>query len=41
MGISLQFGREQIKYGHGYSNSLTLSGLGPDMDFSNLDLNMV
>jgi hypothetical protein len=33
MGISLQFGREQIKYGLGYSNSLTLSGLGPDMDF--------
>jgi hypothetical protein len=33
MKLSLQFGREPIKFGHGYGNSMTLSGLGPVMDF--------
>ncbi len=33
MRISVQLGREQLKYGYGYGKSLVLSGLGPDMDF--------
>lgn len=33
MGISFQLGREKLKYGYGYSKSLTLSGDAPDMDF--------
>ena len=33
MNISVQLGREKITYGHGYSNSLMLSGVAPDMDF--------
>ncbi|CAN5617656.1 hypothetical protein BH10BAC5_BH10BAC5_02440 [soil metagenome] len=33
MRIAVQLGREQIKLGYGYGNSLILSGLGPDMDF--------
>ncbi|MDQ3019994.1 MAG: capsule assembly Wzi family protein [Bacteroidota bacterium] len=33
MGISAQLGREKLKYGYGYSKSLTLSGDAPNMDF--------
>jgi len=33
MGISAQLGREQIKYGLGYSDRLALSGNAPNMDF--------
>lgn len=36
MGISAQFGREKVKLGYGYSNSLILSGNAPDMDFLKL-----
>ncbi len=37
--ISVQLGREKIKYGYGYSESLILSGAAPDMDFLKLDFN--
>jgi hypothetical protein len=37
--ISIQLGREKIKYGYGYSESLTLSGMGPDMDFLKFNFN--
>ena len=33
MSLSIQLGREKISYGLGYSNSLMLSGLQPDLDF--------
>lgn len=36
MGISAQFGREKVKLGYGYSNSLIFSGNAPDMDFLKL-----
>lgn len=33
MGLSVQLGREQLKYGVGYSERLALSGDSPDMNF--------
>jgi hypothetical protein len=33
MNLSVQLGREQLKYGVGYSNRLALSGNNPNMDF--------
>lgn len=33
MGLSVQFGREQITMGYGYGSKLELSGDSPDMDF--------
>ncbi|OGU54585.1 MAG: hypothetical protein A2V66_02330 [Ignavibacteria bacterium RBG_13_36_8] len=33
MHLSIQLGREQIKYGYGYGSRLVLSGDNPDMDF--------
>lgn len=33
MGISFQIGREQLKYGVGYSSRLALSGDAPNLDF--------
>jgi Capsule assembly protein Wzi len=33
MDIFAQLGREKLKYGYGYSKSLTLSGDAPNMDF--------
>jgi hypothetical protein len=36
MRISGQFGREEVKLGYGYSNSLVLSGNAPDLDFLRL-----
>ena len=33
MGISFQVGREQLKYGVGYSSRLALSGKAPNLDF--------
>lgn len=37
MNISAQLGREKLKYGLGYSKSLSLSGDAPDMDFLKLN----
>lgn len=39
MGISAQLGREKLKYGLGYSKSLSLSGDAPDMDFMKFSFN--
>lgn len=33
MKISLQFGREQLKFGYGYSSKFIISGDNPNMDF--------
>jgi len=38
MAISVQLGREHTTYGLGYSNSLMLSGVTPDMDFLKFDM---
>ena len=39
MDLSVQLGREKLKYGLGYSKSLTLSGETPNMDFLKFNLN--
>ncbi|MEO6696083.1 MAG: capsule assembly Wzi family protein [Ignavibacteria bacterium] len=39
MDLSVQLGREKIKYGLGYSGSLVLSGDAPNMDFLKFNLN--
>jgi len=39
MDLSVQLGREKLKYGFGYSKSLTLSGETPNMDFLKFNLN--
>lgn len=39
MDLSVQLGRERLKYGLGYSGSLTLSGETPNMDFLKFNLN--
>jgi len=39
MDLFVQIGREQLKYGLGYSNRLTLSGEAPNMDFIKFNLN--
>lgn len=36
MGFSAQLGREKVKLGYGYSNSLVFSGNAPDFDFLRL-----
>lgn len=37
MNLAVQLGREKIKFGYGYSNSLAISGEGPTMDFLRFD----
>lgn len=37
MKLAVQLGREKIKFGYGYSNSLAISGEGPTMDFLRFD----
>lgn len=37
MLIALQLGREKIKFGYGYGNSLIISGEGPNMDILRFD----
>jgi hypothetical protein len=37
MSISVQLGREQVKYGYGYGSKLILSGDNPNMDFIKFD----
>jgi len=37
MLIAVQLGREKIKFGYGYGNSLTISGEGPNMDLLRFD----
>lgn len=39
MDLFVQIGREQLKYGLGYSKRLTLSGDAPNMDFIKFNLN--
>jgi len=39
MSLSLQLGREKIKYGLGYTNSLLISGNAPDFDFLKFNFN--
>jgi hypothetical protein len=37
MNVSVQLGREQLKFGYGYGSRLVLSGENPDMDFLKLN----
>ncbi len=37
MLIAIQLGREKIKFGYGYGNSLAISGEGPNMDLLRFD----
>ena len=39
MSVSLQMGREKIKFGYGYGSSLVLSGNHPVLDFIKLNFN--